>query len=180
MSIKECVRCSAATKQGRGPRCKNTTCVYSEFCSAHTKSLFDLALKTSGIPNAGKGLFTTIEIPKNRNISRYTGDIKTTAAYNADPSGYAVSISKNRVVDGASTQSALGRYANDCRRSNRSAGQCSGPNARLVVSYKDGQPIIWLRATKKIKANSEVFVSYGREYWQTPKTKAPKIKQKSK
>ena len=169
MSIKECVRCSAATKQGRGPRCKKTTCIYSEFCPSHTKVLFDLALKPSGIPGAGKGLFTTVEIPKNRNISRYTGKIKTTAAYNANPSGYAVSISKGRVIDAASTQSALGRYANDCRRANRSAGQCAGPNARLVVSYKGGEPIIWLRATKKINANSEVFISYGAEYWRVPK-----------
>lgn len=54
MSVKECVQCAAATKKGRGPRCKKTTCVYSEFCSAHTKSLFDLAPKPSGIPGAGK------------------------------------------------------------------------------------------------------------------------------
>ena len=109
MSVKECVQCAAATRHGRGPRCKKITCIYSEFCPAHTKALFDLSLKSSNIPGAGKGLFTTKAIAKNKNISKYTGDIKTVAAYNANPSGYAVAIPKNRVVDAAATQSGIAR-----------------------------------------------------------------------
>ena len=165
MSIKDCVQCSAATRHGNGPRCKNITCIYSEFCNTHTKALFDLSLKQSKIPVAGKGLFTTKTIAKNKNIARYTGDIKTVADYNANQSGYAVAISKNRIIDAASTQSGLARYANDCRAPNRKAGQCKGSNSRFVVNYNGGKTTIWLRATKKIPANSEIYVSYGVGYW---------------
>ena len=171
MSVRECVQCSAPTR--RGTRCKLRTCMYSEFCHAHTKQLFDLALKPSHIPGAGKGLFTLKSIARNANIAKYTGDVKTLAEYDASPSGYAVAINRNRVVDAASTQSALGRYVNDCRRANRRAGHCAGPNARFVVNNRHDPPIIWLRATKNIPAGSEIFVPYGAAYWRgTPNVKA--------
>jgi SET domain-containing protein len=161
MSIRECVNCAASTRNGT--RCKNTTCIYTEFCAVHTKALFDLAIKPSAIPAAGKGLFTLKSIKKNANIAKYTGDIKTLAAYKAKPSGYAVAISHGRVMDAASTQNSLGRYANDCRAVNR--GHCRGPNARFSVSNRGGNTMIWIKATKHIPANSEIFVSYGKGYW---------------
>ena len=180
MSVRECVQCSAQTR--RGARCKNITCVYSEFCHAHTNQLFDLALKPSHIPGAGKGLFTSKAIAKNTNIARYTGDVKTLTEYNAKPSTYAVAISRKRVIDAASTQSAIGRYANDCRVANRRAGHCAGPNARFVVNNRHDPPIIWLRSTKNIPAGSEIFVPYGAAYWRgTPNVKAKaKVKAKVK
>ena len=67
--------------------------------------MFGLALKLSHIPGAGKGLFTLKATPRNGNIARYTGGVKTLAQYNANPSGYAVPINRNRVVDATSTQS---------------------------------------------------------------------------
>jgi hypothetical protein len=160
---KDCVQCSASTRAGA--RCKNNTCIYGEFCNVHTKALFDLAIKPSKIPKSGKGLFTLKAIAKNQKIVKYTGEIKTLDEYNKNPSGYAVAISKGRVIDAASTQSELGRYANDCRASNRKAGQCNGSNARFSVSYKGGTPTIWIKSTKNIPANSEIYISYGHEYW---------------
>jgi SET domain-containing protein len=160
---KDCVQCSAATRAGG--RCKNITCIYSEFCNVHTKALFDLAIKPSKIPNSGKGLFTLKAIAKNRKIAKYTGEIKTLAEYNANPSGYAVGIPKGRVVDADSTQSDLGRYVNDCRAANRRAGQCKGSNARFAISTKAGITTIWIKATKNIPANSEIYVAYGASYW---------------
>jgi hypothetical protein len=162
-SVRECVRCAAETKNG--DRCKRNTCIYSEFCHLHTKILFDLTLKKSKIPGAGKGLYTTVNIPKNKNISQYTGEIKSIEDFNADPSGYAVQIPKNKVVDAVSTQSAIARYANDCRTSNRKAKQCTGTNSKFVVTTRQGITKIWLRATKNIPANSEIYISYGKQYW---------------
>jgi SET domain-containing protein len=163
MSIRECVRCSAATK--KGIRCKNRTCIYSEFCAAHTKAIFDLALKPSAIPGAGTGLFTLKPIKKNTNIAEYSGDILTQASYDATDSGYGVAISRGRIMDAASTQSDLGRYANHCRSANKRAGHCKGNNARFSVSNRNGSTIINLKATKNILPGSEIFVSYGASYW---------------
>ena len=86
-------------------------------------------------------------------------------AFNANRSDYAVDIPHNRVLDARSTQTALGRYANNCRTINKNAGQCSGNNAKL--SYDDQRrDKVNLKATKNIPANREVFVRYGRKYWE--------------
>ena len=154
MSIKQCIRCSAATRQGRGPRCRNTTCIYSEFCSAHTKSLLDMALKPSGIPGAGRGLFTLKAIPKGATIAAYKGDRITQAENDATPSGYGVGIPGGMVIDGRSTQSSLGRYANDCRAADRRAGRCPGNNAALV--YDESPHNLRIRATKHIAVVVEI------------------------
>jgi hypothetical protein len=100
MSMRECVQCEAATR--RGQRCKNRTCKYLEFCATHTKAIFDMALKPSQIPGAGTGLFTMVAIPRNQNIAKYTGEIKSQAAYDAKSSGYGIALSRGRVLDAAS------------------------------------------------------------------------------
>ena len=164
MSIRECVRCSAQTQ--KGARCKKRTCVYSEFCNTHTKKLFDLYLKPSSIPASGSGLFTSKHIATKTRIAKYTGEIKTAAENQENPSGYGLEIPKARVLDAASTQSGIARYANDCRSVNKREKQCKGNNSRFSVSTRKGITSVWLVSTKSIPANSEIFVSYGaRSYW---------------
>jgi SET domain-containing protein len=69
-------------------------------------------------------------------------------------------------MDAASTQTGLARYANDCRSANKRAGQCKGNNSKFdMTTTRAGKTTIWLRATKNIKAGSEILISYGRKYW---------------
>ena len=68
-------------------------------------------------------------------------------------------------MDAASTQSGLARYANDCRVANIREGDCKGNNSRFVKVTRAGKTTVWLRATKNIKAGSEILISYGRKYW---------------
>ena len=49
-------------------------------------------------------------------------------------SGYGIHINKHQVLDGKSTQSGLGRYANSCRKGNKDKGECKGNNAKLSVN----------------------------------------------
>ena len=161
MSLRECAQCIASTR--KGSQCKNKTCKYSEFCRVHTKQIFDLVLKPSQIPGASTGLFTTVAIGKNKNIARYTGQVKSLEEYNVNPTGYAISLSRGRVLDAASTQAGIARYANDCRAKNKRLGDCKGNNARFVVNHRTDS--VWLRSTKKIPIGSEIFVSYGTGYW---------------
>ena len=163
MSIRECVRCSA--KPRKGSQCRNTTCIYSKFCNVHTKQLFDLYLKESSIPGSGTGLFTSKFILSKTTIANYTGLIKTQAQNDVKPSGYALAIPHGKVLDDASTQSGLARYANDCRAGNKRSGQCKGSNAKFSTLTRDGVTSVGLTSTKLIPANSEIFVSYGRGYW---------------
>jgi hypothetical protein len=128
--------------------------------------LFDLRIKKSGIPNSGKGLFTTKRILKNKNIAKYTGDIKTLEDYNLIPGGtYGLEITRGRVLDASSTQSGIARYANDCREQARKMKKCKGINSRFVVSNRGGHTTVWLRSTKNIAVDDEIYVSYGRKYW---------------
>lgn len=163
MSVRECVQCLASTKSGS--QCKNVTCKYSEFCRIHTHQLFDLTLKKSTIPGAGSGLVTLVSIPPKTRIAKYTGEVKSLAEYKENPSGYAVSLPKKRVLDAASTQSGIARYSNDCRAANKRAGSCNGSNAKFKISTRAGVTSVWLVSTKHIPAKAEIFVSYGRGFW---------------
>ena len=108
-----------------------------------------------------------MSIPSKTKIADYTGVIKTQAQNDVKPSGYALAIPHGKVLDAASTQSGLARYANDCRAKNKRAGQCQckGSNARFGTLTRGGVTRVWLTSTKMIRANSEIFVSYGKEYW---------------
>ncbi len=78
------------------------------------KSLF---IKKSNLPQAGKGLFTKIEISKGTRILEYKGkmrkwkEVKHLDGYN----GYLMYITRNAVIDALHYKKTLGRYANDAR-----------------------------------------------------------------
>ena len=147
-----CPQCIATTS--KGIRCKNNTCKYFEYCRTHTFYILGLTLKPSSIPGAGTGLFTTRSFKKGEHIANYTGELKPHSN-----SGYAVHIKKGLVLDAVSPNTAIGRYANTCKKND----DCKGNNAKLVVNTK--AKTVRLVATKGIKKHSEVFVPYGRRYW---------------
>jgi SET domain-containing protein len=123
-----------------------------------------MVIKPSEV-GAGRGLFTLKAIKKGATIVTYTGERMTQDEYDKHPSGYGVAIPGGMVIDGRSTQSSLGRYANECRAANRRAGQCSCNNAELVYDEKPFK--LRIQAMKNIPANSEIFVAYGARYWKT-------------
>src|SRR5437868_495883 len=78
-----------------------------------------LKIKRSGIPGAGKGLFTDAPIKKGESIIEYKGEKVSWAEClrrNEDIDGvgaYYFYVSKNNCVDAKNTPDALARYAND-------------------------------------------------------------------
>ena len=179
MTTRDCVQCAAPTK--RGNRCKNRTCMYTEFCSVHTRLLLNLKVADSTIKGSGKGLFTLMDIKKGTKIIQYTGTLMSATQYDKNDTGYGASVSKSRVIDASSTQSTLGRYANDCRAANIRKKECRGTNARFSVSYKkDQDPAVWIKATKNIKKGSEIFISYSRYYWKESEKFNEKKKKKAR
>ena len=91
-----------------------------------------LFVKKSTIPNAGKGLFTKIFIPKGTRIVEYKGrrtiwkDVK-----DDHENGYLYTINNNNVIDAGKTLSALARYANDAKGLTRVKGVVN--NSQYVV-----------------------------------------------
>ena len=161
MSQRDCSRCTALTKQGT--QCSRTTCKYANMCFQHSKSTHGLQVKNSHIPNTGQGLYTTKTIKKGQKVASYGGSVVSQNAYNQNPSGYGIHLNNNQVLDGKSTQSGLGRYANTCKTANKRLGQCKGQNAKLTVNHRNQTASI--KATKKIKAGEEVYVPYGNNFW---------------
>ena len=161
MSIVECIQCSATTKSG--DRCKKRTCKYAFMCWQHTKQILHLGVKTSAIPNAGSGLFTFVDIPSDKIICKYDGTIIDKDDYKDN--GYGVGIPRGKVVDGASTQSSIGRYSNCCKPSDKNNKHCKGNNAKFSISTRNDITNINIKSTKRIPAGSEIFVSYGRGFF---------------
>jgi len=120
-----------------------------------------LVVKRSALPAAGKGLFTKKEIPKGTRILEYTGKITTWKDVNHDEGSnpYIFFVNRNHVIDAAEDLSILGRYANDARGMVKIKGLTN--NCKFVISKKR----VYLESIKNIPAKAELFVAYGKEYW---------------
>jgi hypothetical protein len=137
-----------------------------------------LFLDKSTLPNAGKGLYTTIEIPKGEKIVEYKGEIVPwkvcEARFEEDHGGYAFYVNSKYCIDAINTPQHLARYANDARGISRIKGLT---NNCVYETMKDKK--VFIVSTKKIPAGAEIFVSYGDEYWGAIKEKV-KDKEKAK
>lgn len=123
----------------------------------------NLTVKKSTIPKAGKGLFTLRDIKKDERFVEYVGEIITWEECDVraekDEGGYVFYINKKRCIDAFHIPEALARYANDAN------GLVKVPGIRNNCVYEIYKNRGWIKATKNIKAGSEIFVSYGAQYW---------------
>ena len=128
-----------------------------------------LYLKKSNLPGAGKGLFTKKDIPKGTVIVEYKGRIHTWAdiKHEDGKNGYLYYINSKRVIDAKPFKKALARYANDARGWSRTKG------LRNNSEYIEKDKRCFIKSTRKIKAGEEIFVGYGKEYWDTMKELNP-------
>ncbi|MEO8721619.1 MAG: SET domain-containing protein [Ginsengibacter sp.] len=120
-----------------------------------------LKVKRSGIPGAGKGLFTKQLIKKGTRILEYKGRITTwkDVLSGKNFNGYVYYINRNYVIDAMRRKTAIARFANDARGLNKTKGVSN--NAEFVVENKR----VYICAKKKISEGEEILVSYGKEYW---------------
>jgi SET domain-containing protein len=120
-----------------------------------------LEIKQSRLPDAGKGLFTKKTIRKGTRIVEYKGRITSWGKVNHDKgeNGYIYYVKRNHVIDAAKSKKALARYANDARGLKKMKGLTN--NAK----YAEDGLRVFIEAIKDIPAGSEIFVGYGKEYW---------------
>lgn len=121
-----------------------------------------LVVKDSTLPNAGRGLFTTRFIPKGTRIVEYKGRVSSwkDAAHNDGNNGYLYYINRNFVIDAKPYKKALGRFANDARGLERLNG------TKNNCEYVEDGKRVFIEARRDIPAGSEIFVDYGKEYWE--------------
>ena len=127
-------------------------------------ALNPLYVDNSSIPSAGKGLFTSADIEKGNIVTEYTGDISTWEQVRHDASNlYIYFVNEDYVINAKEHPEVVARYANDAYGLTRVPGLHN--NARFVnINGK-----IFIKAMKLIKAGSEIFVDYGKSYWETVK-----------
>lgn len=120
-----------------------------------------MLVKKSSLPDAGKGLFTKKFIARGTRIVEYTGGITTwkEVDHKEGSNGYIYYVNRNHVIDAGPFPKALARYANDARGLKRVKGLTN--NAR----YEQDGLSVYITATKDIQAGAEIFVGYGKEYW---------------
>ena len=121
-----------------------------------------LYIALSGIPTAGKGLYTAIDIYKGEIIAYYQGEKLTLeeAAFRRakDENAYFISLMDGTIMDSMHSN-CFAKYAND------PAGNINiGVKSNAVISI-DEDELICLIAKRKINAGEEIFCSYGKKYW---------------
>jgi uncharacterized protein len=120
-----------------------------------------LIIKRSTLKGAGKGLFTSKDIPKGTKIVEYKGKITTWKEVD-DRKGlnaYIYYVNRNHVIDARTTKKEFARYANDAKGLLRSEGISNN------CTYEIEGIKVYIKAMRKIPAGSELFVGYGKEYW---------------
>ncbi len=123
-----------------------------------------LEVKESTIPGAGKGLFTKVAINKGTRIVEYKGTIKTWKEVKHHYNNYYIFyVNRNHVIDAQRSKKAVARFINHAHGFNKVLGIRN--NAAFVIDGKN----VFVDAIRHIAAGSEIFVSYGKDYWKVMK-----------
>ena len=120
----------------------------------------EYSIKQSTIKNAGKGAFTEVYLRTGTTIGDYKGKILTKKQYDRLPeeqADYVWEISTTNgpmYIDAKSKKhSNWLRYLNDSK------------DSRINVEPYQYKQKLYYRTTKNIRPGTELFVSYGDEYW---------------
>lgn len=120
-----------------------------------------LIVKRSTLKGAGKGLFTTKDIPRGKKIVEYKGKIVKWKDVDSKDglNGYIYYVSRDHVIDAWPAKEALARYANDAKGIVRTEGLNNN------CTYRIEGLRVFIYSMRNITAGSELFVGYGKEYW---------------
>ena len=125
-----------------------------------------LYIQDSQIPNAGKGLFTAIDIYPNEIISLFKGEILTDKdaqkRVSEGKDRYFINMLDGSILDSMNVD-CFAKYANDAEAFSKLEFK---NNSKITLDDDDNVCIV---ATKKIKSQQEIFCSYGVKYWKKHK-----------
>lgn len=121
-----------------------------------------LYFELSQIENAGKGLYTAIDIYENEIIALFKGEIITNkeAKKRAEQKNdkYFINLLDGSILDSMYTD-CYAKYANDAEGIPNSSFK---NNSKITLDDDDNVCII---ATRTISSGDEIFCSYGKSYW---------------
>jgi len=121
-----------------------------------------LYIKPSQIPHSGNGLFTAIDLFKDETISIFKGEILNNieAKKRADEGKdqYFINLPNGSILDSLHLK-CFAKYANDANGFSNSKFK---NNSKITLDENDN---VCIEAIRNIKANEELFCSYGKRYW---------------
>ena len=152
---------------GTNTQCKRHQYIGFSLCYQHLAIDAHMKIAPATNKDHGKGLFATngtsntdVVFNKDDRIIQYNGEVLNKAELddryggnNKDSAPYGFQVNNNKYVDSACLRSA-GSLANH--------KPLQTANAKLYFSPGNGN--VYIRATKNIKNNQEIFVNYGRSY----------------
>jgi hypothetical protein len=127
-----------------------------------------LIVKQSTIPNAGCGLFAKRDFKRDELIGYFKGNIiSMTKANKIDATGdirrfYFVDLENGKILDVYDSPS-LAKYANDAEGITRIDGLANN----AVIGLCNNGKMAYIKAQKLIPEGAEIFLEYGKEYWET-------------
>ena len=123
-----------------------------------------LYIKTSQLPNAGKGLYTSIDIFKDEIIATFKGkrlsNKEAARLAKENKNGYFINMLDGSILDSKDVH-CFAKYANDPQGLKRTSFPYNAE-----ISLDDNEQVC-LIAIKKIKPEEEIFCNYGKKYWLT-------------
>ena len=121
-----------------------------------------LIVKRSTLKGAGKGLFTTRDIPRGAKIVEYKGKVTSWKEVDSHQgfNGYIYYVNRQHVIDARPAKAAIARYANDARGIVRTGG--INNNCTYIIEGLK----VYIKSMRNIPSGSELLVGYGKEYWQ--------------
>ena len=139
-----------------GERCRLRS-ARGRLCWHHALRDLNLRVKTSNVKAAGLGLYSGKKAIKKGTAIEYSGEQLTRAQidrrYGDETAQYTLCRSNTHCRDARRTdEPGYARWINDSRSTTHRN------NVRLTSAYT-------AKATRRIPANTEIFASYGREYW---------------
>jgi uncharacterized protein len=132
-----------------------------------------LFIKKSGLPGAGKGLFTKQFISKETRVIEYAGEITTWKKVLQIEKEikilnlYLYYLNRNHVIDALNYRKALARYANDAKGLGKVTGLVNN------CKYVEDKGRVFMETTKDVVPGAELLISYGKEYWDNVKKFTP-------
>lgn len=134
---------------------KATKCAAEEPKYYHTSS-YDIYISQSQVKDAGLGVYTRDFIPKDTVIDEYYGEL-----YNIgfSPSRYFVEIMPNWGVDAFNYPRCYMAMMNDTFGTNITT------NCEFDIDIEAKR--VFIKTLIDVQPHSELFVSYGEDYWKT-------------
>jgi len=161
----KCAKCTV-------PTCRTYVSIGGPYCATHRKRLQGIVVKTSqglaSINIVGNGVYAAREFAKHEIVCMYdcerVSEQRIVQLYGKHGTRIYALNDKQSLIDETAADAALDRIAASLINDAYGLGTCEKPCRNNVYFCDRSQPYC-IRARRRIRTGSELFLSYGDDYW---------------